>query len=121
MKLICFSIALLLVHITVTECGVSGEPRQVETHFTLRWLTETSLEVTYPDTSNTQVKLSPTSSFGDDPTPCLFEGSLGEDSLVDVTVFGCRGEETEVTINSIKWGIHDFILRTNGGTEEILW
>ena len=65
------------------------------------------------------MKLSPTSSFGDDPTPCLFEGSLGEDSLVDVTVFGCRGEETEVTINSLKWGIHDFILRTNGGTEEI--
>jgi len=121
MKFICVPLGLLLLHITVTECGVSGEPRQVETHFTLRWLTETSMEVTYPDTSNTQVKLSPTSSFGDDPTPCLFEGSLGEDTLVDVTVFGCRGEETEVTINSIKWGIHDFILRTNGETEEILF
>ena len=48
-------------------------------------------------------------------------GSLGEDANGDVVVICCLGEETAVTINSIKWGIHDLVLRTNGETYEIEW
>ena len=66
----------------------------------LRWLTANSLELQYSDGTRTKIPL-----VQEEPTPCLFTGSLDDDPDSRVTVSGCEGdEETIVTIGSVKVG-----------------
>jgi len=74
-----------------------------ESQLKLRWQTEDSLELQFPDGSKTKILLRPTSNIQDEPTPCLFTGQLEDDLDSRVTVSGCLGdEETAVTIASSK-------------------
>merc|ERR1719509_123027 len=81
----------------------------------VRWVSEQALAILLPSNSSDLIPLSPLGSV-----PCLYSGSLLTDPASFVTVSGCQGEPTSITIASarLQGGLVDLVL-TDGVTEVI--
>merc|ERR1719509_562314 len=81
----------------------------------VRWVSEQALAILLPSNSSDLIALSPLGSV-----PCLYSGSLLTDPASFVTVSGCQGEPTSITIASarLQGGLVDLVL-TDGVTEII--
>merc|ERR1719509_732348 len=81
----------------------------------VRWVLEQALAILLPSNSSDLIPLSPLGSV-----PCLYSGSLLTDPASFVTVSGCQGEPTSITVASarLQGGLVDLVL-TDGVTEVI--
>ena len=77
------------------------------------WLDDQTISLHLPDLSRHTILLTPASNIPDEPTPCLYSGTMGQDQSSVVAVTGCKDSpETDVTIASrlVPGGLVDLVI-----------
>jgi len=96
---------------TTSGNDVSASPDGLSLH----WITDTTMEIQFPDTSTSTISLSPPTDPIDPDTPCLYIGRLDTEEDSQVVVVGCKDsqEDTQVIIknNKIRGGLVSLVLR----------
>jgi len=98
--------------------SVERSPSEIK----LTWLDEQTLEMRLlADNSTDKIFLSPANNIPGLVVPCLFSGTLQDDEEAVVSVSGCRGKDTTVSIASKKVpdGLIDLVISAAGETSKI--
>jgi len=97
-----------------SEQGESSQLSDIQAH----WLTNVSMELTFPNDTTYTILLSPSTNIPGVLTPCLFSGQLQLDQRSVVAVSGCLdSNETTMSIASrlMPGGLLDLVI-VNGST-----
>ena len=102
-------------------CPTPSGLAEVESPLKLTWLSNTSLELSFPEGTSYKILLTPTSNIPGEPTPDLYTGVISEDPDSRVTVSGGIGKETTVSIASkmIPGGLVDLCISSEGKTSSL--
>merc|ERR1712115_336758 len=90
--------------------SVSIAKRERVSDVTLKWLNQTTMQITWPEKEIDLIHLKATKNLDGSPSKCIFKGTFGNGTGDEAAVVGCMGDEAVVNI-AHDGGVSELTLR----------